>query len=497
MALELTGSSLTIEDTVKVARDHADISISTTAFTACEKAHVLVKKLIEEDNVIYGVSVGVGELDCVDISREDQKNHQENLILAHACGVGPYMKADQSRAMMLIRLNNFLRAKSGVSPQLLKSMVAFLNKDLAASAPMLGSIGSSDLVPLSHMAAALIGEGEIIDGDRHDPADSVLRSHDLVPYKLQGRDGLALINGLAQSLGVATLALYDMRNLVNVAIATAHLNGELISPGYMSNQYEFITYKNHSTLDTLCKTLYELSPANDDHLVRSPLSCRYALTVFASLLDALKGAEEAILDELNAVSDNPIINEDGTYTNNSMNTSGARISFALDALSQVAATACLASERRTGQLTVREPINDLPAYMTHKSQDPGSNYGLMIAHYTAASLALEIRARSHSRSIQSVPAGGKFEDFNANAGNCAIHLAWLIEMFEYLTAIELLTTLQGYDVIDKKIPAPFKDLYDSVREEIPTLVENRLLSRDINALAQMIQKRQVKAPVHF
>ncbi|HMO23301.1 MAG TPA: aromatic amino acid lyase, partial [Candidatus Melainabacteria bacterium] len=133
MALELTGSSLTIEDTVKVARDHADISISTTAFTACEKAHVLVKKLIEEDNVIYGVSVGVGELDCVDISREDQKNHQENLILAHACGVGPYMKADQSRAMMLIRLNNFLRAKSGVSPQLLKSMVAFLNKDLAAS----------------------------------------------------------------------------------------------------------------------------------------------------------------------------------------------------------------------------------------------------------------------------------------------------------------------------------------------------------------------------
>ncbi|HMO22714.1 MAG TPA: hypothetical protein PKC98_17275, partial [Candidatus Melainabacteria bacterium] len=64
-------------------------------------------------------------------------------------------------------------------------------------------------------------------------------------------------------------------------------------------------------------------------------------------------------------------------------------------------------------------------------------------------------------------------------------------------AIELLTPLQGYDVIDKKIPAPFKDLYDSVREEIPTLVENRLLSRDINALAQMIQKRQVKAPVHF
>lgn len=494
MSIELDGLNLSLEDTAKIARRNLKVSIHPDALVRVEDSFNLVQKLIKEDRVIYGVSVGVGELDCVDISKEEQKNHQENMILAHACGVGPSMETDQARAMMVARLNNFLRGKSGASPDLIRKMVSVLNCELAVAAPLLGSIGSSDLVPLSHMAAALIGEGEFITPAGIRPAREVLNENGIEPHKPVGRDGLALINGLAQSLGLSSLVLEDLKEVVNISMAAAHLNGELVSPGYLANQYEFIKLKNHRSLDLLTETLMKFTEPTDDSLVRSPLSIRYSITVFASLLDALLGAVEAIEEELNAVSDNPIVNADGSYTNNSMNTSGARISFALDALSQVVATSCLAAERRIGQLTVREPINALPPYMTHKSQDPGSNYGLMIAHYTAASLALEVRARSHSRSVQSVPAGGKFEDFNANAGNCAIHLVWLCQMYEYLTAIELLTTLQGYDITDKSIPTGFKELYQSVREKIPTLVENRLLSNDIKRLAAMIKEGSIKAP---
>jgi histidine ammonia-lyase len=64
---------------------------------------------------------------------------------------------------MLLRANVLLRPTSGVRPALVEALVALLNAGVVPLVPEQGSVGASgDLAPLSHIAMALIGEGEVL-----------------------------------------------------------------------------------------------------------------------------------------------------------------------------------------------------------------------------------------------------------------------------------------------------------------------------------------------
>ena len=72
-------------------------------------------------------------------------------------------RADVVRALMLLRANVLLRPTSGVRPELVDALVALLNAGVVPLVPEQGSVGASgDLAPLSHVALALMGEGEVL-----------------------------------------------------------------------------------------------------------------------------------------------------------------------------------------------------------------------------------------------------------------------------------------------------------------------------------------------
>ena len=495
MVLKIDGTSLTVADVVDVGRYLEPVSIKKKSRQEVELSFKRLINLVDSGQTIYGVSVGCGELDKDPVGKKETAGHQDNIIIAHACGVGAPMRADQARAMMLCRLNNFVRGLSGVSPELVNSMEAFLNSGLAPLVPLFGSVGSSDLVPLAHMAASLIGRGEVLHDGKVESSKTALKKLGLTPALIKGRDGLALINGLGQTLAVASLVLYDIDKLLNLSICASHMTIELITPGVLENQVNFSRYKNHETLDYLTGRLLELTDGQKSSLERSPLSLRYSHSLSASVTDSLIEAQQIIQDELNAVSDNPVIGKDGSFTNNSINTSSHRMAITLDSLATALACACVASERRIQQLIRKHPVNNLPPYLTHPTCEPSSNYGMMIMQYTAAALTAEVKARSQSRSIQSIPVGGLFEDLNSNVSQSALHLVWLKEVFEQLVAIELLATMQGYDCANKKVDFGFKSLYRSIRKVVPVLKEPRIMSHDIELILKSIEENKIKAPV--
>ena len=162
--VQLDGASLTIDDVVRVARDaRVRVLVDQGARDRLGASRAIVEAAIAAGRTMYGVNTGFGKLANVAIPPDKLDQLQANLIRSHAAGVGDPMPGDVVRGLMLLRANVLLRPTSGVRPALVDGLVGLLNAGLVPLVPEQGSVGASgDLAPLSHVALALIGEGELL-----------------------------------------------------------------------------------------------------------------------------------------------------------------------------------------------------------------------------------------------------------------------------------------------------------------------------------------------
>lgn len=507
MVLELTGHNLTITDVINVARAGEKVELSASASRAIESSYESLLKLAAAKEKIYGLTVGCGELDTSEISEDEKAQHQRNLILAHAAGPEePRMRPNQVRAMMLCRLNTLAAGMSGVSLGTFNRLLQMLNENILPVVPQMGSVGASDLIPLAHMAAATIGEGRVVYQGKPTSAEKALDAAGMTELSLAGRDGLALINGLSQTTAVAAMALHDIRRLTNLSVCSYVLTSKLLYPKENTKQARSASLKRSSTLTSLMERICSLTDSEsmiksgahtefDDYgEERSPLSLRYSPQVLSSVIDSLENAEGVLTEELNAVVDNPLIDGDGWHTNNCANTSGHRIGIALEQLSIALQTLAVAIERRIAQLLRKDPANGLPPYLIHPESKPGVSYGLMFSQYMAASLIGEVRCRAVSRTMQSIPTGGLFEDLVSFSNYSAIHLDWLTRVLESVSAIEILAALQGYDCKGEEPPAALRDLAESIRAHVPTFRNDRAVGSAIDSILKGLRADSFAIP---
>ena len=108
------------------------------------------------------------------------------------------------RLIMSLKLISLGRGASGVRPELISLIEAMLEKGVIPVIPEKGSVGASgDLAPLAHMAAAMIGEGDVIfEASRCRPREGLAKAG-LKPVVLAAKEGLALINGTQVSTALA------------------------------------------------------------------------------------------------------------------------------------------------------------------------------------------------------------------------------------------------------------------------------------------------------
>ena len=210
----IDGRNLTLEQLVNVSRCGAPVRLSEEAVGQINRASGLIEKWIAADRVVYGVTTGFGDLATVKVDADRTRLLQENLIRSHAVGVGDPLPPDVVRAIMLLRLNGLIRGYSGITLETLTQLVNFLNLGITPVVPQQGSVGASgDLCPLSHIAAAMLGEGEVFYRDRRESALAAMSEAGLKPIRLHPKEGLALNNGTAALTGLGALALYDALKL--------------------------------------------------------------------------------------------------------------------------------------------------------------------------------------------------------------------------------------------------------------------------------------------
>src|SRR5690606_17211723 len=105
---------------------------------------------------VYGINTGFGIFADRQISPEDARTLNRNLILSHATATGPELPAEVVRAAMLIRANTLAAGHSGARPELIETLLAMLNQGVTPIIPSQGSLGSSgDLAPLAQLALVM------------------------------------------------------------------------------------------------------------------------------------------------------------------------------------------------------------------------------------------------------------------------------------------------------------------------------------------------------
>lgn len=466
--LRLTGSSLTIADVARVARDPAvRVSLDSAALAQLADSRRGVERAIASGETMYGINTGFGKLANVRVAADQLDQLQVNLIRSHAAGVGALLPDPVVRAAMLLRANVLLRPTSGVRPALVESLVALLNAGLVPAVPEQGSVGASgDLAPLSHIALVLMGEGALADG-RSVPA--ALASAGLSPVRFAPKEGISFINGTQAQTAMLALLVNDAGLLWRTAVAAAAMSLEALRGTPTPLDPRIHEARPHAGQVETARVMRELladseireSHRDNDPRVQDAYSLRCSPQVLGATLDAIRFAEQVAIVELNASTDNPLVFGDGEVLSGG-NFHGQPVAQALDILAIALTTLQAIAERRVERLVNPDLSQGLPAFLT---SDPGLSSGYMMVQITAASLVAESRTLCMPASIGSIPTDANQEDFVPMGMAAAYKADRILRNGACVVAAELLCGAQGLEFLRPLRPGRgVATLYQRVRD---------------------------------
>jgi histidine ammonia-lyase len=222
--------------------------------------------------------------------------------------------------------------------------------------------------------------------------------------------------------------------------------------------------------------------------VQDPYTLRCAPQVLGAVTDALAYIEQAIVRELDAVTDNPLVFPAEDEILSGGNFHGQPLSLPLDHLALAACELASFSERRTYAL-LSPSYAGLPAFLTPR---PGLSSGLMIAQYAAAALVNESQVLAHPAGAGSIPTSAGQEDFNSMGALAALKARTALENAAQVIATELVCAVQGLEFHRPlQSTVALEQAAAQVRARVPRVEEDRSLATELAGLAEALRTGEV------
>lgn len=473
--LEITGDNLTLQDVEDVARKYRKVILSEDAREKIKAARKIIEDIEKESTPVYGVNTGFGSLVRVKIDKEDRTALQENILRTHSVGYGAPLSEERVRAIILTRINSLSKGYSGVTLELVETLVEMLNKNLIPFILEKGSLGASgDLAPLSHMALPLLGLGKAYFEGELLPGKVAMEKAGIPTIKLHAKEGLALINGTTVLTAIGALALIDGIKLSKTADIAAALSIEALRGVIDAFNEELHLARPQAGQVETAKNLRNLLKGSKqvtrqgEIKVQDAYSLRCAPQVHGASKDSLEHVKKLVEIELNSATDNPLITKDGVFSGGNFH--GEPLAQAFDLLGIAIAEIGSISERRVERL-VNGSLSGYPSFLVKK---PGLNSGFMLVQYTAASLVSENKILSHPASVDSIPSCENQEDFVSMGTIAARKAGDIAENVKRILATELVCAAQALDFNDEfKLGEGTDVAYKKIREEISFLAEDK------------------------
>lgn len=482
------------------------ITISEDVFAIVNESYNFLEKF-SVDKVIYGINTGFGPMAQHRIYDDKVKELQYNIVRSHSCGAGQALSPLVVRAAMLSRLQTFLKGKSGVSSDVVDILSKFINNNIIPFIPQHGGVGASgDLVQLSHLALSLIGEGECFYANERRKVEEVLSQLQIQALQLKLRDGLALCNGTSVMTGLGIVNLHKAKQLFNASLLSSVLINE-ISSSYDDFISETLNeLKNHrgqskvaqkmrllaSSSKCLLNRESSLYVSTDEsifkHKVQPFYSLRCTPQILGPILEVLENVEKILVEEFNAVDDNPIVDVETQNVYHGGNFHGDYVSFEMDKLKIAMTKMIMLTERQLNYL-LHDKINGiLPPFLNLGKL--GLNYGLQGAQFTATSTTAECQTLSNPMYVHSIPCNNDNQDIVSMGTNAGLITERVIDNGFQVMAINFIALAQAVDYLDIKhnLSEETRRLYDNIRLVVPLFVDDTPKYKEIESLIDFIKK---------
>jgi len=475
MTVILTGSALSLEQVLAVARAGAAVELDPGALERMQRARVVTEHALAAGETVYGLSTGVGVRKRARVSAAEQAAFNTRLIQNHLVGQGDAAPEDAVRATLLVLANGFARGAGLAGPGLAQRVVEALNERRHPQVRMLGSLGQADLAPMADLADGLVGA----DG------------------RLEPGEGLALLNNNAFATGLAALAIADYDRLLDAALVAGALDLEgfaanltVLDPAVARERpYPGIGAAVAGLRDLLDgSALFEPGvPRN----LQDPLTFRCLPQVHGAALDVLAFGRSQLETELNAAQSNPLVDVESGRILSVGNFDALPLAAALDFLRIALAPVLTSANERMVKL-LQAPLSGLAEGLAPRpgqAEDSLSEFGpagqalTAEARLLAQPVSFELASSAHAEGI---------EDRATMASLAARRLAEMTSLGERIVAIELLIACQAIDLRGNRLGVGTHRAHELVRARLPFKREEDPIPASLEPLRELVRSGELR-----
>jgi histidine ammonia-lyase/tyrosine ammonia-lyase len=318
------------------------------------------------------------------------------------------------------------------------------------------------------------------------PAAEALRSLNLTPLPLDGRDALALVNGTSLTTAATSLALDSVRASHRVIQVLSCLLADLLGCDTQFLDRRLIELYNHPGAVDVAAAMRRMlagSVPSGTRALQEPYSIRCAPQLLGAAEGALRYVDGVVEADLGSVSDNPLLFPGDDLIVHGGNFFGQPAAFAGDVLSMVTAQLGNLAERQLDLLV--DPVRNggLPPML---AAGPGRQHGLQGVQLASTALIAEIRRDAMPASMQSLPTNLHNQDVIPLGTQAALRALDHAELLGLICGSLALGLRQAAHVGARTPTAPgCAALLAELAASIPPIDPDRPLEADVRTAADI------------
>ncbi|SFW51890.1 HAL/PAL/TAL family ammonia-lyase [Chitinophaga sancti] len=509
----LGSKELSLEEVHRILFNGEELSLDTAALQQVEENFKFLQQFSAK-KLIYGINTGFGPMAQYRISESDTHQLQYNLIRSHSSGAGNYLNPTLTKGLMIARLSSFMQAHSGVHPELVILLKDLINKNVFPCVYEHGGVGASgDLVQLAHLALVLIGEGEVVYEGQQRPTAEVYAALGIKPMGVHVREGLAVINGTSTMTGIGLVNIIQAKKLLGWSLILSAMINEIVEAFDDHLSAELNAVKKHAGQNKVAAAMRDVLKDSKmirhrpDHFykeleeeifkdkVQEYYSLRCVPQVLGPVYDTLAHAEQIVIQELNSVSDNPVVDHHQQNVFHGGNFHGDYISLEMDKVKIAITKLSMLSERQLNYLMNDKLNHKFPPFMNLGKL--GLNFGMQGIQFTATSTVAENQTLSFPMYVHSIPNNNDNQDIVSMGTNAALLTQKVIENTFEVLAIQVMTMLQAVDYLNcqDKLSSFSHLIYQEVRAIFPKFIQDSPKYKDAKRIKEYLLQHEPKVNI--
>lgn len=498
------------------------IELSEQSMLNIEAGYNVLINAVLQGKSVYGLSVGVGwnkDKPVFDINNGTRVLNDELLHLskrfnrdslrAHALGYGEYLDPDVVRMAMLIRLKTSLSGEAGISVELAKMYVRFLNLGITPAVPAKGSVGEADITLAAHIGLAMMGEHKVFYQNQILPSLHVLKMLNIKPLEPVAKDFLSILSNNALTNARLVFHIFEAQNLLEqqysiYILMLEALNGNIAPLSILAlDSRGFMHVKQSAMKLNACLEGSYLNQIHPHRALQDPLSFRTQVYALAEVNKALQELKDVVIAAINHSDDNPVVFINAQKTQNEVldsyfisekeaivptaNFEFYPISLNIEVLNL--SLARLSENITQSLLRLSNPtFTSLPRFLMH-AENKGHGFGAI--EKPMLYLNEDIKNLSLPMSTKSAVLAGEIEDVATFSNMSTSNLGHILINLRYLLSFELMYATQAIDLRKEKEDLALSrcslEFYNVYRKDVPFFKQDRIYTDELHNGYQILK----------